>query len=271
MARPHVEFIFSQALAWTLEGGPPGRERLPHKTLSSDPVLKELTAIVQFPAGWSAMIESGFQEEIYVLDGMLRIGGINLGRDGYFRVAPSMSEHWMAPSGAVALIFLNRVEADSQLELVSIDTTLMPWDRTGVPPELDYMGIARKALFVDSDTGRHRTWLLSTGPQIVPSGAALAIETHSCAEEVFMLSGDITGPQGAMTPGAYFWRPRDTYHGPFGSRNGSLALSRFRHGEQNTTFHALTKPFSFDAPYRPDLPPEMAELALRMPTEQCRY
>jgi hypothetical protein len=271
MPRPHIEFIFSQALDWARAGGPAGRENLPHKILSRDAELGELTAIVEFPAGWRAEVASDFQEEVYVLNGSLRIGPSSLGRDGYFRVPASLPADWSAPSGAVALFYLNRVEADVEHEIVAIDTVSMPWDRVGIPVELEYMGLARKALYVDPDNGRNRTWLLMSGPQVVPSGAALAVETHTCAEEVFMLSGDITGPQGAMTPGAYFWRPRDTYHGPFGSRNGGLALSRWRHGEQNTTFHALTRPFSFDAPYRPDLPPELAALAQAVPAEPARY
>jgi hypothetical protein len=271
MPRPHIEFIFSQALDWSRDGGLPGRESLPHKILSHDPELGELTAIVQFPAGWSATVASGFQEEIYVLDGALRVGASSLGRDGYFRAPASLSAGWSAPSGAVALVYLNRTETDEERGIVAIDTIAMQWDRVGIPVELEYMGLARKALYVDPDNGRNRTWLLMSGPQVVPSGAALAVETHTCAEEVFMLSGDITGPQGVMTPGAYFWRPRDIYHGPFGSRNGGLALSRWRHGEQDTIFHALTKPFAFDAPYRPDLPPELASLALSAQAEPARY
>lgn len=269
MTRPHVEFIFSQTLAWVHEGGPPSREGLAHKRLSFDDSLGELTAIIAFPAGWSVTIDSGFQEEVYVLNGQLEIEGRRLERDGYFRV-PASSHRWASAAGGVALVFLNASSADDDADLVAIDTVSVPWDPSGVPPELDFMRIARKALFIDRDTGRHRTWLLSTAPQIAPSGVSLAVETHTCAEEVFMLSGDITGPQGAMTPGAYFWRPRDTFHGPFGSRNGGLALSRFRHGVQDTTFHALSKPFSFDAPYAPDLPAGMAGLATA-PEQRARY
>ena len=86
-----------------------------------------------------------------------------------------------------------------------------------------------------------------------------------------MLAGDITGPQGEMTAGAYFWRPAETFHGPYGSRSGGLALSRFRHGMQDVVFHDQTLPFAFEAPYRPDLPPELASSALGPPPLAARY
>ncbi len=185
---------------------------------------------------------------------------------------PAGIEHeWQSPEGGVALVFLNRSRVEDEPALVAIDTPSMIWDRSGVPEELSYMGIARKALFVDSDTGRHRTWLLTTAPQTAPSGKALSIETHTCAEELFMLGGDITGPHGVMAPGAYFWRPRETFHGPFGSRNGSLALLRFRDGEQSTRFHDLTRPFAFEASYRPALPPAWEPERVGPVDEPARY
>ena len=271
MARPHIEFIFSQALEWQEQSFLPGRKVLTCKVLSEDAALGEATLLLRFPAGWSGKVEPLLQEELYLIDGTLAIGEKSLGRDGYFRVAAGSRLPWSSEAGAVALLFLNAGPPTDSHDLVAIDTTLMDWDRSGIPAELDFMGLARKALFQDEDTGRNRTWLLSVSPQIAPRGAALAIETHSCAEELYMLSGDITGPQGRMTPGAYFWRPRDTFHGPFGSRDGGLALSRWRHGEQETQFHAQELPFRFDAPYRPDLPEELRHLAGAEPVGADRY
>ena len=257
MARPHIEFTFSQALAWRKGVSLAGRADAQHKLLSGDDESGELTCLMRFPAGWSADVVSRFEEEVYVLDGALLIGGAALTRDGYFRVPPDVEHRWTATTEVVVLLFLNAPSDADTRELVVIDTPAMNWDRSGIPPELDYMGLARKALFTDWDTGRYRTWLLANAPQIAPRGACLAVETHSCVEELFMLSGDIIGPQGAMTPGAYFWRPRDTLHGPFGSRNGGLAIFRWRHGVQDTTFHEQARAFDFEVPYRPDLPPGM--------------
>lgn len=271
MARPHIEFIFSQALDWREQFFLPDREGLTCKLLSNDPALGEATLLLRFPAGWSGEVRSGLQEELYVLDGDLAIRGRSFGRDGYFRVAEGSRLSWRSENGGVALLFLNAGPRTDAEDLVAIDTTLIDWDRSGIPAELDFMGLARKALFKDEDTERNRTWLLAVSPQIAPRGASLAVETHSCAEEVYMLSGDITGPQGRMTPGAYFWRPRDTFHGPFGSREGGLALSRWRHGEQETQFHAQELPFTFDAQYRPVLPEELMHLAEAEPVGAQRY
>jgi hypothetical protein len=75
---------------------------------------------------------------------------------------------------------------------------------------------------------------------------------------MLMLAGDITGPHGEMTQVAYFWRPQSTFHGPFGLRNSRLALARFRHAPQTTIFRDKTRPFAFEAPYRPALPAQSA-------------
>ena len=271
MARPHIEFIYAQALEWQ-EGTPlPGREDSAWKLLSRDPDLGEVSAIVRLAPDWSGAVTPDFQEELYILEGDLAIGDAPLRRDGYFRVPAGVPHRWSTANGAVVLVMLNQPSAEDAPDLFAIDTPAMAWDRSGVPEKLDFMGIARKALFVDADTGEHRTWLLSVAPQIAPSGALLATETHGCAEEVYMLAGEITGPQGAMLPGAYFWRPRETFHGPFGSRGGGLALSRFRHGKQTTVFHDRTRPFMFEAPYRPDLPAELSHLATSEPAPPPRF
>jgi hypothetical protein len=271
MTRPWTEFIFSQAMLWSDRELITGRGTLPCKLLSEDVELGELTAIVKFPPGWSSSFSSSFQEEIYVLEGGLTIGEVTLYRDGYARLPSDVTHDWSVSDGAVCLIFLNQAQEDDETEAVVLDTLEMVWDRSGVPEQLSYMGIARKALFVDRENGRHRTWLLTTAPQIAPTGPTLAVETHPCAEELFMLAGDIIGPHGSMTAGAYFWRPRDTFHGPFGSRDGSLAILRFRHGVQDVVFHSLTKPFSFDAPYRPELPPGSATLVPESFTKKARF
>ncbi len=271
MGRPYKEFVFTQNIDWSFENALPGRQGAQTKLLSRDDDTGEMSVILRVPAGWRYEGTSGFQEEVYVLDGCLQINNTRLARDGYFRVPSAPAASWAADSGATALVFLNAATAADDDVLYAIDTTQMAWDRSGVPPELEFMGIARKALFADRDSGRHRTWLLATLPQIAPAGPALAVETHSCDEEVFMLGGDITGPHGAMTAGAYFWRPRDTDHGPFGSRSGGLALSRFRNGDQNTIFHERTRPFGFDAPYRPIVPAAFHAESASVPEAGPRY
>ncbi len=268
MTRPHVEFIFAQALPWGTPVPLPQRESLECKVLSKDAASGEASVVLRLPAGWSQPVTSGFQEELYVLDGVLHLDDARLARDGYARIESERPTRWAAPQGTVVLVFSNaRTSAAAPSTtgsgLVVLDTVAMPWDRSSVPEELQYMGIARKALYVDAGTGNHRTWLLTTAPQNQPKGKQLERETHGCAEELFMLSGEITGPNGVMAEGAYFWRPAHTLHGPFGSRKGNLALARFRDGEQTVIFHRDTLPFQFEAPYQPQLPAELEHLRAR--------
>lgn len=273
MARPHVEFIFSQRLPWESTDRTAWGPSIEWKVLSEDAGTGEWSAIVKFVRAYRGEFAIDQEQELYVLDGSLSIQHRLAGRDCYARVAAGASTHWEVDAGTVLILFTNVPPRDESplVNLVLTDCVATHWDRSGVPAELEYMGIGRKALYVDPSTGFHRTWLLTTAPQIFPSETQLARETHACAEEVFMLAGDITGPQGAMRPGAYFWRPRDTFHGPFGSRDGGLALCRFRDGVQSTIFHDETLPFAFDAPYRPDLPKHLAHLADGAPSNGARY
>jgi hypothetical protein len=261
MTRPHIEFIFAQALPWRAASPLEQRKELQCKVLSEDAQNGEVSLILRVPRGWNKSINSDYQEEMYVLDGAIEFDGQRLCRDGYARIDAGRETRWQAQESAVLLICSNAASWRQETgELAVIDTVVLPWDRDGVPKELQYMGIARKVLFVDQDSGRHRTWLLATSPQSLPKGKQLERETHACAEELFMLSGEITGPHGIMSRGAYFWRPAETLHGPFGSREGNLAFCRFRHGAQITTFHRDTLPFVFDAPYEPAVPSEMSHL-----------
>jgi len=284
MGRPHIEFLFAQALPWTGECPLPARGELRWKRLSFNASTGELSALVRIPARWRAQVESPLQEELYLLDGDLEIGTTALARDSYARLPPARTLPWRSRRGAVLLVLTNRLGGGAaappsagggllvtagepgpphiteSAEPVFIDTPSIPWDDSGVLPEIRYMRLGRKALYADAHSGLHRTWLLSVSPQVAPVGAQLARETHGCAEEMFMLAGDITGPQGVMSPGAYFWRPAETLHGPFGSRQGGLALLRFRDGAQTVRFHGPL-PFEFETPYAPKLPPELSYLA----------
>jgi len=295
MGRPHIEFLFAQALPWSGDCGLPGREELRWKRLSFNAATGESSALLRIPPHWRAMVESPFQEELYVLDGDLELGTELLRRDSYGRLPPATPFAWRSRRGAVVLVFLNRLAPEATLEgernggmpvtagadrppplitesvePVFIDAPSIPWDDSGVLPEIRYMRLARKALYADAHSGLHRTWLLNVSPQVAPRGDQLARETHTCAEEMFMLAGDITGPQGVMSPGAYFWRPAGMLHGPFGSRQGGLALLRFRDGEQTVRFHAPL-PFQFEAPYAPDLPPELRHLTKARRAAGGRY
>ena len=136
----------------------------------------------------------------------------------------------------------------------------MPWDLSLNDPNLKHLGISRKNLRTDPVTGE-RTFLSLILPQASPTGNKGPQEIHPVVEEAFVISGTLTGPQGTMHPGAYFWRPPGIPHGPFGARWGSVSLMRFVGGQHVNVWSENEAGFAFDAPYAPVLPDELAWLA----------
>ena len=70
---------------------------------------------------------------------------------------------------------------------------------------------------------------------------------------MYLLEGEMAGNLGIMRAGAYFWRPPEVKHGPYGSKTGSLILFRSRGGPLSTTFYDDGE-FSWSPPHRPVLP-----------------
>jgi hypothetical protein len=84
----------------------------------------------------------------------------------------------------------------------------------------------------------------------------LKAETHPVVEEMYLLEGSMAGNLGVMHAGAYFWRPANVLHGPYGSRSGCLILFRSRGGPLSTEFHDEGD-FSWTPEHKPILPPEL--------------
>lgn len=268
MARPWIEFIFAQNLPW--EPGVPGASwnGLASKNLSRDETTGACSVLVRYPAGWRVALGAvAAEEEIYLLDGSLRANGAALKRDSYLTIPAGHARAIEAgPDGAVTLSFFDRapIEAPIAAEtpLEPLDTLAMKWDDSGVPPDLQYMGIKRKVLRRNLETGQQRTFLLTTAPHNYPKNWACPTLTHPCVEEMFQLAGDMSGPHGRMTAGAYFYRPPDVAHGPFGSRDGSLALIRFLDGKHVNIWGDHDFAFDYDKPYTPAVPPSLKKYAL---------
>ena len=258
MARDLMEFYFTQHLPWKTSDGPGHFPGTHCKVLSEDDETAELTQLCRLSSQWRQVLELDFELEVYVLDGALRLNGTHLHRDCYARVPPRERIEIASDGGAVMLCWLNAAPTANPDDVgVTVRNVLeTPWDTTGVPDGLDYMGIRRKFLNVEAATGMVRTFLLFTMPHNSPPGWTCRQETHPCAEEGFMLAGDLAGPHGVMTTGAYFWRPQGVVHGPYGSRNGSLTLIRFREGMLHVDWHDEHR-LTFDPPFHPALPPRL--------------
>jgi hypothetical protein len=266
MARPLIEFIFAQHLPWApgLPGG--ARDDVDSKILSLDRELGELTAVVRYPAGWSREEPEALaaEEEIYVLDGSITINGHSYGRDSYaclprnYRRSSAASEN-----GCVALTFFDGTPSESVPGathdpiaplIEGLDVYAMRWDAKPADPSLEWMGNRRKVLRMDPVYNQKATFIISTPPHIHPENWACPTLTHPCVEESFMLAGDMTGPHGRMTPGAYFWRPAEIAHGPFGTRDGGMSLIRFRHGPHVNVWGPAPVPYTYDFAYKPVVP-----------------
>ena len=170
--------------------------------------------------------------------------------------------------GAVVLTFFSEEpnfiagpgDETARDKIIHLDVLHMPWDMTLNDAKLAHLGISRKDLRKDDETGE-RTFLSMILPHSEPPEKKGPQESHPVVEEAYVISGSLTGPHGTMAPGAYFWRPPGIPHGPFGTRWGCVALIRFVGGEHKNEWSTSEAPFSFDTPYKPILPEEMSAYA----------
>ena len=104
MARPHVEFIQSQQVAWTPAPAGTPRTGSALKVLNRDPLSGESTALVRYPAGWAGQLpEADRAEELFVLDGGLMIDGVVHRKHHYAYLPPASRYEVRSPSGALVL------------------------------------------------------------------------------------------------------------------------------------------------------------------------
>jgi hypothetical protein len=272
MARPWIEFLFAQKLPWTkgLYGG--GRDDVEVKTLSMDDSAGDSSLLLKYPAGWQRSDPEAFnaEEEFFILDGEIEINGQVYTRDCYGCFpAGYVRSNAQSKTGCVALTFFDAEptsartldNAYGQEDLVAFINTLdMKWDASTADPTLEWMGNRRKVLKWDRTYDQKGTFLFATSPQIYPENWACPELTHPCVEETFMLSGEFIGPYGRMSKGAYFWRPEEKPHGPFGTREGAFALIRFKYGKHINVWGDRDVAYSFDFPFKPELPANLARL-----------
>ena len=266
--RPHIEFIHAQMLPWRRIAPGLARPDAEFKFLSRDDRTGGCSILIRYPPGWRREgpehIEAA--EEFYVLDGALEINGHRFQHDHYgYLPACATRTSMSAPDGAVALTFLDcepvlRSGAGAPAQLTAIDVLHTPWDMTLNDSKLAHLGISRKDLRLDPETGE-RTFLSMVLPHSEPPGRKGPTEHHPVVEEAYVINGSLTGPHGTMGPGAYFWRPPGIPHGPFGTRWGCVMLIRFVGGRHVNVWSEGEASFDFDAPYDPVLPETLAAYA----------
>ena len=264
MARPFIEFVQAQALPW--RGGVPGDARpgVESRLLSHDDATGACTLLVRYPAGWrsSDLHHLDVDEELFVLGGDLEIGESKHTEKSYAHL-PAGYDRAGARSagGAVVLTFFSGEPRsvpgaapagtlDERRLVERVDGHAGDWGgnfHPQFPP-----GAGRKFLRRDPIDGEE-TWLLGT----MPLRSGRRPEKHPVVEEMFLLSGELVGHVGVMQAGAYFWRPPEEWHGPFGSKTGNLMLFRTKGGPLSTVYTDHEVDFTWTPEHRPILPPEL--------------
>lgn len=282
--RQHIEFIQAQCLPWQRIGLGLARPDAEYKLLSRDPDTGACAALMRYAPGWSREGPEHIlaDEEFYVLEGDLQMDERVYRADCYgFLPAGWTRNRMRSDKGCVLLAFYsaeprlvgspgNGSAEASPCAVPWLDAAAMPWDMTLNDPRLKHLGISRKNLRTDPETGE-RTFLSLILPQAAPEGGKGPREIHPVVEEAYMIAGSLTGPQGTMYPGAYFWRPPGIAHGPFGARWGAVSLIRFVGGRHVNEWTRDEAAFDFAAPYAPVLPEELAHLAATAWTPQPAY
>lgn len=251
MGRPHTEFIQTQAIPWALRG--PVEE----KVLSHDADTGATSRLTRLPAGWRQISEpTDHLEEWLVISGELLLGEARLPRYGYGTIPAGDTALMSTETGATALQFINPGKGGEALQ---VNTNSVSWGSAINDKNLRFMGLGRKLLRDDPARGE-RVMLLSMAPQAYPENGAAPPISHPCAEEMYLLGGDVVSEYGTMRSDAYFWRPPNIPHGPHGSHTGAFMLIRFMDGRHANHWADELRAFDPDPPYRPVLPPELDKL-----------
>lgn len=270
MARPFIEFVQVQNLPWR-QGLPEGhRAGVESRVLSFDDDSGASSLLVRYPAGFSAPdpFTLNVDEELFVLDGDLTIGDRAYGIKSYAHLPAGHRRTSMSSrDGAVALTFLSGAadvrtpggtgesghaheDVDTARLVEYVDAFAGDWGgnfHPKFPP-----GAGRKFLRRDPHDGEE-TWILGT----MPLRSGRRPEKHPVVEEMYLLSGELVGPLGRMQAGAYFWRPPEEWHGPFGSPTGNLMLFRTKGGPLSTVYTEDEVEFTWTPEHHPILPPDL--------------
>jgi Domain of unknown function (DUF4437) len=269
MGRPFIEFIQSQAVGWAegVYGQPvPG---VRSKLLSLDEETGASSMLVRYPPGYSAgSAEQPYHlrvdEEFFVLEGGLTLDGRRYGCYSYAHLPAGVNRaQTLSGSGAVVLVFWSGeprpVEGPAPEGMLAekrlvpyIDGFAGEWGGN-FHPQFP-VGAGRKWLRRDPVDGEE-TWLLGT----MPLRSGRRPEKHPVVEEMFLLSGELSGPLGLMRAGCYFWRPPEEWHGPFGSTTGNLMLFRTKGGPLSTVYTEDQVDFTWTPEHSPILPPQLRE------------
>ena len=261
MARPWIEYVQSQNLPWVAGDLWSVRPGIEAKTLSLDDDNGAASLLIKYPPGWRLDQDGALSvdEEFLVLEGELSIGQQTYRDKSYAHLPAGYGRGPMtSASGAIVLTFISGRPSPTQPA---------PYDRARLVENLDAFavpytgnfhpefppGAGRKTLYEDPIT-HDQSWILGT----MPMRWAQRAEVHPVVEEMYLLSGESHGNRGVMRPGAYFWRPPQIPHGPYGTLTGNLYFFRTKGGPLSTQYVDGGRPFRWWPEYDPALPDSMS-------------
>ena len=260
MARPWIEYVQSQNLPWVAGDLWSVRPGIEAKTLSLDDDNGAASLLIKYPAGWRLDREGALSvdEEFLVLEGELSIGHQTYRDKSYAHLPAGYGRGSMtSASGAVVLTFISGHPSPAQPAAYDRARLVENLDAFAVPytgnfhPEFP-PGAGRKTLYEDPIT-HDQSWILGT----MPMRWAQRAEVHPVVEEMYLLTGESHGNRGVMRPGAYFWRPPQISHGPYGTLTGNLYFFRTKGGPLSTHYVDGGRPFRWWPEYDPALPDSM--------------
>ncbi|XQW83555.1 cupin domain-containing protein [Thalassotalea piscium] len=271
MAREHVEFIQSQVLEWQSWQY---QQDVLFKELSVDHETQATTGIFKYNKGWceNEAYWLASEEEFFVLKGEIEINGIKYG-EGFYGYFPAnyLRKKIQANKNTVVIRFIDQspipikyqygepIPTTEKEAIEGINTFDTHWDKGVHDKKLVHLDFGRKILRIDPVT-KAKTFLYMVSPQTYPPKWQGPREDHPTVEESFCVTGTLAGNLGVMRTGAYFWRPPEIPHGPYGSRTGCVLLIRFVGGEHINHWSKENYPFTFDPIYAPVLPENMVSV-----------
>lgn len=218
-----------------LRGLPAGASLRPLRRLD-DGRLR--AGLVDLPAGWrcvAPLLATGVVQG-FVLDGRLEVGGVVLGRHGYFVVPRGSALPGLVAAAATRLVLI--LDADARFEpvaatpaparaVVAAPAARIVADALAIEPIVPVIagrrleGFERRVLWLDDATGAD-TRLLRIPAGFEGGGPGW----HPVNEEILLLEGDVAPDDSRkLQPGDYLWNPARSVHGFHEhSRGGCLLL-----------------------------------------------
>ena len=194
---------------------------LMRRLLSEDDSSGASTSLLRAQADWAGRPGTlPGCTEMFVIAGTVTVGDVTFGRLGYALLATDTNV--TAAAGAEFLLMVDPERAgDVPTDALVIDGEALDWEKElhGAPPAV---GVK---VFRSAKESGPVTLLVGNVPHY-DSGP----EFHECAEEIFILEGDVGNETVSVRARGYLWRPAYITHGPYRSETGLLVFLR-GHGE----------------------------------------